>query len=342
MVQKTVSSALDDAVVIALRARLRAGDVFNYETEAKRLNVGRSALGRAMRGATHDHLNRRYPPVRRRAPVVDQTANIVALFKQGVPELEICRRLRVGKNTVTTALTEVRAEKKQAFVDMKAKIIALYLEGSTPVSKIASDHGLSEKTVFKWVKGLNEQRQKGVAPPKPYEAGSAPQGEYPYNQYRLYHHRTGKQHRVRLRAEDGSYGPSISLRQYLMEVHLGRHLLPGEKVVFIQGDENVLSNLRLVTADEVRITKPKKTYGETQCLHCHETFVRKTPTRKYCSTKCSSAVRVMALTSAPFHTNTCEICEGDFRTRDATRDICYKKSCHEIVEDLKEGKHHDI
>lgn len=322
-----MSHALSDEVVISLRTRHHSGDTFDYQREASVIGVSSFTLGKAMRGLTHKHLNDRYPPVRKQAPKFDQTEAILNLHNQNIATDEICRRLRVGKNTVTRVVRSLNEMKRQEQADKKARVIALFLAGEMNIPDIAKQEGITDKTVYHWCRPYKADRITLPARTYSKRAGTAPLASHPYLGYRMYHNTSHGEHRIRMRNENGDFGPNISLRRYHMEVHLGRLLTSEETVVRIDGPSDDLSNLKLVLKADLN---PKDKF-EKICQGCQKPFTTNVAKRKVCSRECIGVAR-QGKPAPRMYTCKCEICEENFTSTNRKADLCSKASCIAIVD----------
>lgn len=190
---------------------------------------------------------------------------------------------------------------------------SLYREGYS-YGAIHHKLGVARSTVTLWCKDIAfELREKrGVirhAPLDPDKIKISQFALHPFEGWRIQKATpVGDLERLKLQNIETREIFTITKARYLMSVHLGRMLDKDERIVFVEGREAVIENLRLV-----KRPKKDKSVGPRKKRELKPLDQRKSPI---------------------LYTNKCEICEGDFKTTVETKDICNQKECRDIFKEL--------
>lgn len=288
-------NGLTDDVVLHLRRVVKSGNAESYLTYARRHGVTKSTIGKSIRGDTFGHLNGVEPPFRKVTPREKRAKIVRRLYRNGMAQDKIATKLKMSKTTVELLCKDIVAQRQREIEQKKENARALYIAGDLGNQAIADQIGITTNLLQQWVKGMRDQR---VKIPKMYKprAIKAKLSPVPYPDHYVYHFKNDGHDRVRLVHKDTNVNTTMVLRDYVMSVHLGRLLNPDEIVMRIDGTNDELSNLRLMTTTH-SVNKSRHTGGD----------------RYIC---------------------VCSICEEEFIGHKVDDDLCTKIQCTNIVNDL--------
>lgn len=320
---------------------------------------------------------------------VKQREQARELARQGVSYNEITRRLHVAKSSVSNWCRDIIHElppellaeklKRDRVVNIESRDIARERYRNGDASKqIAHDLNVNIATVVRWCKDIIRPRSQRIKTQRKRPPSTAPMAQSPYADHRIYHS-TSKQgyNSVSLVHPDTMIQKTMSLARYLMSVKENRILNDDELVRHIDGPEDVIENLRIVTyaqekaefkekskrpcpqCGEIYIpNRAKQVFCSKTCLHvsrrgittevkpdvarackgCGTSYKPKNNSQRYCSEECipkpirkARASRTSKPRTSSVAKVECVICDMKFIPNAPDRDVCYSKSCNDLI-----------
>lgn len=261
----------------------------------------------------------------------------IALAKQGLSYNKIAKQVGCAKSSVSLWCRDILSDltpeqqseklKRDRVVNVEKRDIARkrYLENDA-IKIIASDLKVNPCTIIRWTKDLVRPKSFKRKTLTQRPQSKAPLAEHPFSCCRIYHS-TNKHgyksvsliHTETLKQTTMSYG------RYLMCVKEGRVLDPQEVVKHIEGNEDVIENLRIKIKGQPDLLVLEK--NKQICASCEEPFVRKRSSQVTCSRECSGVYRTKQKAISPQVCNDrpCKGCFGMFTPSNASVRYCSEK-----------------
>lgn len=348
-----------DEDAIAMRIMALTNDHCVVYEKFKHLGIAPGTVRNIVIGMTYRHLNDVAPPVKKDVRKLDQKARAREMSAKGFSYAEIVDELGVSISSVSnwcrdivktrtprprkTKPRDAEETKRRAQVSAakKEEVRALYRAGEMSTREIAAHCNVSKKSLHTWTLDLRGLRPKRVAKARGKKVELA---QPPFAEYYLHIRRYSKfPHRAFLVHKDTGESISMYKRTYDMSVHMERRIVDPEVVVVINESlPETLDNLKIITRVVGSHYVPKE--FEHHCPNCDNDFKSVKKEQTYCSSKCffdatrgrpkpkknSSTKR--STTREAVERVECVICDMKFIPNAPDRDVCYSKSCNDLIQ----------